>query len=54
MFLGGDVVLCVYVIGYFGIVVGLGFVVVINVVISVIFIWFIVSFNKRERGKDNM
>jgi len=52
--LGGDAALCVYVIGHFGTVAGLGFVVVINVVISVIFIWFIVSFNKRERGKDNM
>ena len=52
--LGGDAALCVYVIGHFGTVGGLGFVVVINVVISAIFMWFIVSFNKRERGKDNM
>jgi uncharacterized membrane protein len=52
--LGGDAALCVYVIGHFGTVAGLGFVVIINVVISLIFIWFIVNFNKRERGKDNM
>lgn len=52
--LGGDAALCVYVIGYFGTVAGLGFVVIINVVISLLFIWFIVSFNKRERGQDNM
>ena len=52
--LGGDAALCVYVIGHFGVVAGLGFVVIINVVLSVIFIWFIINFNKRERGKDNM
>jgi hypothetical protein len=52
--LGGDAALCVYVVGHFGTVAGLGFVVVINVVISLIFMWFIVSFNKRERGRDNM
>ena len=52
--LGGDAALCVYVIGYFGTVAGLGFVVIINVAISLLFIWFIVSFNKRERGQDNM
>lgn len=52
--LGGDAALCVYVVNHFGVVAGLGFVVVINVVLSVIFIWFIVTFNKREKGKDNM
>lgn len=52
--LGGDAALCVYVIGYFGVVAGLGFVVVINVALSAIFIWFIINFNKRESGKDNM
>ena len=41
--LGGDAALCVYVIGYFGTVAGLGFVVIINVAISLLFIWFIVN-----------
>jgi hypothetical protein len=52
--LGGDAAICVYVIKYFGTVAGLGFVVVINVVISAIFIFFMLKFNKRETGQSNM
>ena len=52
--LGGDAAICVYVIRYFGTVAGLGFVVVINVVISAIFIFFMLKFNKRETGQSNM
>jgi uncharacterized membrane protein len=52
--LGGDAALCIYVIQYFGIVGGLGFVVIINVAFSIIFIFFMLKYNKRETGRENM
>ena len=52
--LGGDAALCIFVIHYFGVVAGLGFVVVINVAIAAVFMIFIFRFNKRKKGRNNM
>lgn len=52
--LGGDAALCLYVVGYFGVVGGLGFVVVINLMFAGIFIFFMLKYNKRASGKANM
>jgi uncharacterized membrane protein len=52
--LGGDAGICVYVVGHFGVVAGLGFVVAINVLFSMIFIYIMLRYNRRAAGKTNM
>jgi len=52
--LAGDGALCMFVVLRFGIVSGLGVVVVINLGFSAIFIYFMLRFQRREKGVRNM